>query len=130
MAGKSKLQIPLAEWIVAAVGLAIFASVVSLMLYDAIAGDHSPPRIAVTVDTIFPSGDGHLVKFRAMNSGGETAAEVVVEGELSVPGEEAEKASATLDYLPGHSERVGGFFFQSAPSKEALKLRATSYREP
>lgn len=130
MNAKALPPIPPAEWIVAGMGLLVFTAVLGLMVWDAVAGDQSPPRITVEVDSITRSGDGHLLKFRARNDGGETAAEVVVEGELPASGGETETASATLDFLPAHSERRGGFFFKSKPERETVRLRASSFREP
>lgn len=131
MNAKSSPPIPPAEWIVAGIGLVVFASVLGLMVWDAVAGDQSPPRITVQVDSIAPSGDGYLLKFLARNDGGETAAEVVVDGELPASsGGAAETASATLDFLPAHSERRGGFFFKTKPDQNTVRLRASSYREP
>lgn len=132
MPAKSNSPVPAAEWVVAAIGLVVFASVVGLMLYDAFAGDHSAPQITVKVESISRNGEGYLVKFRAENLGGETAADVVVDGELPAPDGVGgvETASTTLDFLPGHSERQGGFFFKSKPEPDKIRLRASSYREP
>ena len=130
MSAKALPSIPPAEWIVAGAGLLVFTAVLGLLVWDAVAGDQSPPRITVQVESIAPSGDGYLLKFRARNDGGETAAEVVVEAELPAPDGGTETASATLDFLPAHSERRGGFFFQARPEQEAVRLRASSFREP
>ncbi|WP_038162108.1 hypothetical protein [Verrucomicrobium sp. BvORR106] len=130
MNAKASPPIPPAEWIVAGIGLVVFASVLGLMVWDAVAGDQSPPRITVQVDSIAPSGDGFLLKFLARNDGGETAAEVVVDGESPTPGGQTETASATLDFLPAHSERRGGFFFKTKPDQNTVRLRASSFREP
>jgi uncharacterized protein (TIGR02588 family) len=130
MSQKNDSKIPAAEWAVAAAGLVIVCAVVGWMLYEAVAGDESPPQITVALDTVFPTEAGYLVRFAAANHGSETAAEVVIAGRSTGSTGEMEEAEVTLDYLPGQSERKGGFFFAKKPEPGGLELRALSYREP
>ena len=120
---------PLAEWIVAGLGLLIVAGAILLMLQEAVSGDRSPPDVKLEVDAISTIRNGYLVQFRATNEGGKTAADVAIEG-THTAGDEEEKSEATLDFLPPHSTRRGGLFFRRNPEGAGLELRAGGYREP
>jgi uncharacterized protein (TIGR02588 family) len=45
--------------------------------------------------------DPFLLEFEARNAGGETCAELEIEGVLRAPSGRKERARASLDYLPG-----------------------------
>ena len=125
-------QIPTAEWLVAAIGLIIVGAAIFVLLQEALAGDRSPPDIRLKVGAISASGTGYLVQFSATNAGGQTAAEVVIEGTHSAEAEE-EKSQATFDFLPPRSERRGGLLFRHdprTPQGSSVELRALGYREP
>ena len=51
---------PLAEWIVAAVGLILVAGTIGFLVYQAIKGETLPPDVVVKVDSIAPVGSGYL----------------------------------------------------------------------
>lgn len=121
-------DIPLLEWIVAGLGLLIVGSTLSLMVYEAVAGDHSPPDVTFSVTSITKVGQGYRVDFTAYNQGGKTASEVQVEGKVSGP--DAETAEGTFDFIPPHSSRRGGLFFENDPAGGKLGFRTISYREP
>ena len=71
---------------------------------------------------------GYVVDVVASNTGGETAAQVVIEGELI--GGSPEWREATIDYLPAGSERRAGLVFGADPRTHGLKLRAKGFVEP
>ncbi len=100
------------------------------MLYQAAAGDSSPPDVTVHVDSIVPTRNGYLVQFRAVNEGGATAEGLTVEGVLRNGAEILESSSTVLEYVPAHSEREGGLFFSSDPRQHQLQLRAKGYENP
>jgi uncharacterized protein (TIGR02588 family) len=84
-AGKEQEKIkdaPLWMWGIAFLGLALVLGSIVFMLYEAAAGDSSPPDVTVRVDSILPTRNGFLVKFQAVNEGGSTAEGLTVEGEL------------------------------------------------
>jgi uncharacterized protein (TIGR02588 family) len=118
------------EWIIAAVGLVLVVGAIGSTLYRALTQESTPPQLAVSVDSVQPSGDGFLVKFRVVNSGNQTAAAANIEGELKSGEETAETSSATLTYIPANSERRGGLFFNKNPQQFDLRIRATGYEEP
>jgi len=125
---RDKPKAPLSEWIIAAVGLIVVTGAVAAMLYEAVAGDHSPPSIRLSVMSIEDTRNGWRVEIAAYNEGGQTASEVLVEG--SLPDTEGETAEATFDFLPPKSERRGGLFFKTEPTEQSLTLRTLGYREP
>lgn len=123
-------DIPVLEWIIAFVGLALVVGTVSFMVYQAIKGDSSPPDISLHVESISPIGNGYVVRIRAMNNGGSTAAGLTVEGALRHAFETVETSGATISYVPPHSQRIGGLFFTKDPRQFELHLRAKGYEAP
>ena len=127
-------RIPVIEWIVAAVGLLMLLGTLGFLVRSATAGDKSPPRVTVQVDSISSSTNptGFLVQFRAINQGGTTAATVGITGELKEGDGDGtlESRSTELDYLPAHSTRLGGFFFTLDPRLHRLTLSSTGYQKP
>ena len=132
-AGKDQGEIkdaPLWMWGIALLGLALVLGSIAFMLYEAAAGDASPPDVTVRVEAIRPTRNGFLVEFRAANEGGSTAEGVTVEGELRDGAESVETSDTTIEYVPSHSEREGGLFFTSDPRRFELRLRAKGYERP
>jgi uncharacterized protein (TIGR02588 family) len=100
------------------------------MLYEAVADESSPPDVTVHVDSILPTRNGYLVKFRAVNEGGSTAEGLTVEGVLRNGTETLENSHTVIEYVPAHSEREGGLFFASDPRQYQFQLRAKGYENP
>ncbi len=123
-------SIPFWEWVAAAVGAVLVIGSIGFMLFHAIAGDDSPPDIAIQADSILAVEGGYLVMIRTRNEGGSTAAGVTVEGELSSDTGKIETSGTTVDYVPPRSERYGGLFFTRDPRQYRLDLRAKGYQEP
>jgi uncharacterized protein (TIGR02588 family) len=132
-AGKEQGKIkdaPLWMWGIAFIGLALVLGSIVFMLYEAAAGDSSPPDVTVRVDSILPTRNGFLVTFLALNEGGSTAEGLTVEGELRNGTESLEMSNTTIEYVPSHSEREGGLFFTLDPRRYELQLRAKGYEKP
>lgn len=117
------------EWLAAAVATAI---VVAMMVTLFIAGrrERTPPRFAIAVESVAPSGADYLVRFSIRNEGDQTGAQVIVEAELHDSGASPETSSTTFDYVPGRSVRHGGLLFRHDPRAGQLTLRPLGYREP
>ena len=131
--GKKKEKIkdaPLWIWSIGLFGLVLVIGSIMFMLYEALKGDTSPPDVTVQLEAIQPTGSEFLVRFRAMNEGGSTAAGLTIEGTLMNGTESIETSNTTIEYLPSHSEREGGLFFTLDPRQYELQLRATGYEEP
>ena len=117
-------------WSIAFLGLALAAGSIIFMIYEAAAGDSSPPNVTILLDSISPAGNGFLVQFKAVNDGGTTAQGLTVEGELRNGTQSVEMSNTTVEHLPSHSEREGGLFFTSDPRQFELRLRPKGYEKP
>src|SRR4051794_16192634 len=106
--------------------------VISMVVTLFVAGrrEQTPPRFAVTIDSIAASGPDFLVQFSIRNDGKKTAAQVIVEGKLERGELSSETSSVTFDYVPGGSVRHGGVLFRHDPRSSELTLRALGFREP
>jgi uncharacterized protein (TIGR02588 family) len=117
------------EWVAAAVATAIVAAMI-VTLFIAGRRERTPPRFAIAVESVAPSGADFLVRFSIRNEGSQTGAQVIVEGELRSDGESPETSSTTFDFVPGMSVRRGGVLFHRDPRRGRLALRPLGYREP
>jgi uncharacterized protein (TIGR02588 family) len=117
-------------WGIALLGSALVLGSISFTLYEAAAGDSSPPDVTVRVDSVRPTRNGFLVEFRAVNEGGSTAEGLTVEGELRDGTGGVETSDTTIEHVPAHSERKGGLLFTSDPRQYELRLRAKGYEQP
>jgi uncharacterized protein (TIGR02588 family) len=118
------------EWVIASLGIVVLALALGFILYQAINKDSGPPRLSVSVESIERSGNGYRVDFIVTNTGPETAASVVIEGELSKGGQSMETSTATLAYAPANSIRRGGIYFTHDPDQHELKIRAAGFEKP
>ncbi len=121
---------PLWMWGIGLLGLALVLGSIGFALYEAVAGNSSPPDVTVQVIEILPAQNGFLVEFRVVNEGGTTAAGLTIEGELRNGTEIVEASDTTVEYVPSHSEREGGVFFTRDPRQYELQLRAKGYETP
>ena len=118
-------SIPALEWIAAALGLLVVLAVFGVLLLKILqGGTDDVPRLDVRVEAVMPVPGGHVARIVVANAAGQTAAAVQIEGKL---GEET--ASATLDYVPGHSEARGGLMFKGDP-RQGVELAVLGYELP
>lgn len=118
------------EWVIAFLGMALLASALGFILYRAIAQESKPASLLVSVESVERSEQGYRVDFSVRNTGTQTAASVIIEGELSKNGQSIEKSSATLAYAPAESTRRGGIYFTHDPASHEMKLRAAGFEKP
>jgi uncharacterized protein (TIGR02588 family) len=123
-------EAPLWMWAIGLLGALLVFGSIGFALYEAAAGDSSPPNVTVEVQSITPVQNGYLVEFRALNEGGRTAAGLTVEGELWNEAAVIETSDTTIEYLPSHSQRTGGLFFTQDPRQYELKLSPKGYETP
>lgn len=122
---------PLLEWIASIVGLLLTVAMIGFIGWQALNGPGAePPAIVVEVQHIVESADGFVVEIKAANRSPATAAAVQVRGVLSRGRREVATSQATIDYVPGHSERSAGLFFKEDPRAYRLEVRALGYTEP
>jgi len=123
-------EVPVWEWIVAAIGLILVVGSISLMLYRAFTEESTPPILSVNVDSVSPTENGYLIRFSVKNAGNTTAADLAIEGELKSGSEIVETSSAVLTYAPANSNREGGLFFTKNPNDFELNIRPVGYSVP
>ena len=122
---------PALEWIASGIGLVLTLGILASIGWEAVQGSgDAPPALEVSVERIIPSGHGYVVEILAHNRSSATAAAVEVEGELKEGGRTVATSSATLDYVPGESDRRAGLFFTDDPRAHQLEVRALGYAEP
>jgi uncharacterized protein (TIGR02588 family) len=119
-----------AEWIVAAVSALLVLGVIGFLVYDGMVSPQTPPDVRVEVDSIQQAGPGFLVLLRARNEGHNTAADVIVEGELMGDSGPVETSETTIDYVPAGGQQRAGLYFTRDPRSLELRLRAHGYRDP
>ena len=127
---KTSSKIPTLEWVVSGLGLLIVAGAVGVLLYEGIAGDQSPPEIALSVQSIDRQQNGFLVKIRAENIGGEPAGRVDILAELTEGAKVVETSGTQFEHLPPRSKRDAGVFFQRDPRLAEIRLQTKGYEAP
>lgn len=127
---KTSQTTSLLEWVAGGLGLAVILAVLAVIGGEAFSGDRSPPAIVVEPVQVTATAGGYLVRVRVRNDGGQSAAQLVVDGRLTPAAGEPETSEATFDYVPRHSSREGGLFFKNDPKTGSLTLRAKGYVEP
>lgn len=68
--------------------------------------------------------------FTARNVGSTTAAALTVSARLLDGERVIEEHEATIDYIPGQSERDGGFFFRVDPRQHRVEMTGEGYADP
>jgi uncharacterized protein (TIGR02588 family) len=126
---RRKGEAPLLEWVVGGLGAIIFFGVLAVLFATGLSGEDAPPSIHVETERVAAVEGGYVLEFSARNNSDVTAADIAVVAELR-SGADVQHREARFDYLPPHSERRGGFFFESDPRQGALTLRAEGYSEP
>lgn len=123
-------QTPLAEWITATTGALIVVATMTLLIQEAACGVEGPPVLRAEVLSVSRAGTGFHVEVRVSNDGGDTAADVAVQGELVVDGQVVDRAEATVDYVAGRSSALAGLLLVHDPAAGRLVVRALGYRVP
>jgi uncharacterized protein (TIGR02588 family) len=115
---------------VGALGLVLVLGTIAFLAHQALTTEGKAPSVSVEVVTVTPIAGGHLVRFRARNTGGGTAAALHIKGELRRDGSTIERSAAVLDYLPSSGEREGGLIFRENPNSYELRLAPEGYVDP
>jgi len=128
---RSKKKEPaLLEWIVAFAGFALVLATLIFLFYKAMTNNSGVPDVTAQIISVNQTGNGYLVRIKAVNFGGASAAHVKVTGRLKNGDEEKESSEINFDYIPARSEREGGLFFKLDPRMFDLQLKAEGYEEP
>ena len=122
---------PALEWAAAFMGAMIATGMLVFLGQEALqTGDGQPPILEVRPRDLVAKQGLHILQVTVANRSGHTAAAVQIEGVLKQGGREIETSTATLSYVPGHSERHAGLIFVQDPRRHDVELRATGYEEP
>jgi uncharacterized protein (TIGR02588 family) len=125
-----KTGIPVLEWAFATVGVIIVLGVLAFNIVQALHDRETPPDIQVKAAEAIRTTQGYVLPIEAVNVGGESAAALMIAGQLRTPEGEVETSEVTFDYVAPHSSKKGGLFFEHDPSAYVLKLRVLGYQEP
>jgi uncharacterized protein (TIGR02588 family) len=123
-------DVAVTAWVTAAVGFALVSLAAGFMLYQAIAGDTSPPRFEIEAEAMAPSGDQFLVQVRVANRGGLAGSAVRIDGTLSEGAQILETSTVVLTHVPAGSQRKAGLFFSRDPRKGLSKSAPKGYEQP
>lgn len=86
--------------------------------------------MSVSLRSVSAVQGGYVAEIELANTGGRPAAEVVVEGMLTLADGSPETSYVTFDYIADRSKRSGGLFFKGDPRAGELALRAKGFVEP
>lgn len=128
-------DVPAVQWLVAGVALVVVVASFGLVLYQGVAGNDTPPLLAVVVDSIAPDSARYRVHVTVRNTGGHAATDVRVRAEVSPgdsgPADDATDASVIrFDLLPPGSQATGVFVFASDPRAGNLQTRVVGHVVP
>jgi uncharacterized protein (TIGR02588 family) len=118
------------EWATGLVSAVIVAVMIGWVTWEALTEVERPPAFQITVTQRQAVEGGYRVSFDIANTSPQTAATVVVRGEVVDGDRTTEDADITFDYVPGQSKASGSVFFSQDPGARAIRLRAIGYTEP
>ena len=104
-------------------GLLITLGVIGVLALEAFSAP-SPAILTVRAEAVRSAPAGWIVEVTVANQGDLTAAAVDIEGEAT-----GERATATLDYVPGHGRKKASLVFSTNERPEP-KLRVLGWAEP
>lgn len=90
----------------------------------------TPPAFEVKTGAVRNSGSQFHVPVTVRNSGDEAAQGVEISVTLKSPGGEESEGRATLDWVPGRSERRAVTVFREDPRQGRLEARVAGYQSP
>lgn len=122
---KSEGAIPVAEWVIAALGTLSVVATFGFLVSRAFA-EKEPPSFAADVEQIRAAGDNFAVTATVHNHGGRAAASLVVRGRAGGSNER----ELTIDYLPAYSGRRVTFLFDQSVDLGNFKCTFISYNDP
>ncbi|WP_077966438.1 hypothetical protein [Ensifer adhaerens] len=117
------------EWLtgsVSAIGVIVLIGWVS---FEAATQSDGAPDLSVQTISSANRDGGYLVMFDVENAADQTAADVVVRGEVISGNTVVETVEITLDYVPMHSRTRAGLIFRNDP-KGRSRIFATGFSEP
>jgi uncharacterized protein (TIGR02588 family) len=118
------------EWVTGLASAVIVIVMIGWVAWEAFSEVETPPAFEIMVTQRQAVEGGYRVSFDIANTSSQTAATVVVRGEIVDGDTTVEDADITFDYVPGQSKSSGSVFFSRDPGAGAVRLRAIGYTEP
>ncbi len=118
------------EWATGLVSALIVAAMIAWVAWEALTETETPPAFTVTVTDRAAVESGYRIVFDVANTSPQTAATVVVRGEVLDGQTVIEDADVTFDYVPGRSKASGSLFFSQDPGTRTVRLRAIGFTDP
>lgn len=121
-------EISIWEWITAALAAVLLLAALGYIAYGGVVKrPETVATILIETDSIVEVEGGYVVRFFARNVGDETAASLVVEGELRDAEGTAQRSEVTIDFVPPQSRRRAALYFSRDPTGRQLRIRALGY---
>jgi uncharacterized protein (TIGR02588 family) len=125
-----KTQTPFMEWLFGGVGVLLLLSCVTFLVYEGVTSTEQPGAITASVKEIVSAGDAYVVTFTLHNAGTQTLSNVQLSARLMDGEREIEHVQTAIDYLPGRSQREGGFYFKQDPHGLRVEITPEGYQKP
>lgn len=128
----SEPQRTTAERITSVISLLVLVATFGLAAWaDAHSGDGPPVIVVQThLDQVRETESGFYLPVTVTNTGGLTAQDVVITGELVIGEGEPETAEITITFLSGSEAEEGQLIFSENPNDGELKVGPTSFLSP
>lgn len=121
-----------AERVTLLVSSLVLVGLVSLVVWaNARTGDAPPDiRVEAHIEQVRESETGYYVPITITNTGGNTAQNATVTGELTLSDGSTESGDVTIDFLAGGETEQATLVFSQDPSEGELTLMPVSYQIP
>lgn len=124
---RSSTRRPLVEWMVGIAAALVVAALIGYLLQRAIFEEATAARLAVTLESVEATDQGHLLRISLTNLGDTAAAAVVVS---ATPEDPAMRRQITFDQIAPRSTRRGAFVLAAPLRPEEITLAIDGYTEP
>ena len=118
------------EWATGTVSALLVVAMIGWIGLEALMEEDLPPEFSVAITGRAAVEGGHRVEFEILNKANQTAAAVVVRGEVLDGGKAVEEADITFDYVPAESTASGAIMFLQDPGEREIRIRALGYTDP
>lgn len=121
----------LLEWIAGGIGAALTLATLAAIGFEAFDPQADvPPQLEVRPSALVKRGDNYVLEATVFNHAQRAAAAVAIEGVAKSADGMVETSSATIDHVPGESERTAGLLFGRDPRAGTMRLRVLGYQQP
>lgn len=118
-------SIPVAEWIVAAIGGLLVIASFAFLVYRAVV-EQERPSFEIEIEAVHSSEHYNSVTISVHNVGGQPVADLIVRA----TGDKPESPVVTVDFVPAKSSRRVTFVFDKATEISRLSFAVESFTEP